>query len=179
LPLGSASLGLIVAAWSGGALAGSLLARHVARERVALRAGFTMTAGGLALTGLAPEAATALAGQFIAGAGEGLGVVAAQALLQRALAEGRRGAAIAAVEASGGVAIAAGQPLGGFVADRAGAPSAYLAAAALSAAGLLLLYRRRFSMPIGAGAGSAPAGACAGMPSDACTPSTSGSSPDS
>jgi hypothetical protein len=41
------------------------------------------------------------------------------------------------------------------------------------------LQPRRFSMPSGAGAGSAPAGATSGAPAGAATPSTSASSPDS
>jgi MFS family permease len=177
LDLGATSLGLLVAAWSGGALLGALLART---GRLGVRTGFAATAAGLAVVGAAPGTAVVLLGQLVGGVGEGIAGVAGQALLQRALPEGRRGSAIATVEAAGGVAIAAGQPLGGMVAGRVGAPAAYLAAAGLSAAGLALLcYPRRFSMPSGAGAGSAPAGACAGTPVGASTPSTSGSSPDS
>ena len=145
LSLGSAALGVLVAAWSAGAVAGALGARRIptGAEIGALRAGFAATAIGLAVVGAWATPAAAIAGQVLGGAGEGVAMVAGQALLQRALPEGRRGAAIATVEAAGGVAIAVGHPLGGVVADRAGAPAAYLAAAGLAAAGLALLVRRR------------------------------------
>jgi MFS family permease len=139
--LGPAGLGYLVTAWSAGALAGALGARLVprARESAALRLGFAATAAGLAIVGLGASSLTALVGQFVGGVGEGIAMVAGQVLLQRSLAEGSRGAAIATVEGAGTVAIALGHPMGGVVADRAGAPAAYVAAAALALGGLVPL----------------------------------------
>lgn len=106
-----------------------------------LVAGFAAGAAGLALAGVAPLLAIALAGMAIAGAGRGLGDVAAVTLIQARAADEVRSRAFAAQDGAAHAAFSVSAFGGGLLVEAAGARGAFAAAAAFGVAAAVLAAR--------------------------------------
>ncbi|MFL5925658.1 MAG: MFS transporter [Gaiellaceae bacterium] len=107
------------------------------RQRVLVWA-FAASAAGFALTGASPTTAIALAGMAAAGAGRGLGDVAATTLVQERTVDAVRSRVFAAQDGAAHVAFSVSAFSGGLLVQLVGARGAFGAAAAFSVAAAAL-----------------------------------------
>jgi MFS family permease len=140
---GTAGYGAMTALLGGGGLLGAALAGRVIRDEPArvLVAAFAASAAGLALAGAAPVLAIGLAGMAIAGAGRGLGDVAAVTLIQARAADEVRSRVFAAQDGAAHAAFSVSALAGGLLVELAGARGAFAAAAAFGVGAALLAGR--------------------------------------
>ncbi len=122
----------------GAALAGRVLALGPARVLVG---SFTAGAAGLALAGAAPVLALALGGIALAGAGRGVGDVAATTLLQAHAGDEVRSRVFAAQEGAAHVAFTLAALSGGLIVELVSARGAFFAAAGCGLAAVLIARR--------------------------------------
>jgi MFS family permease len=140
---GTAGYGAMTALLGGGGIIGAAFAgRVVGRSPVGILViAFAGAASGLALAGVAPVLAIALAGMAIAGTGRGLGDVAAVTLLQARAADEVRSRVFAADDAAGHAAFSLSAFSGGLLVLFAGARGAFAAAAAFGVLAALVAAR--------------------------------------
>jgi MFS family permease len=140
---GTAGYGAMTALLGGGGLLGAVLAGRVIRDEPArvLVAAFAASAAGLALAGAAPVLAIGLAGMALAGAGRGLGDVAAVTLIQARAADEVRSRVFAAQDGAAHAAFSVSAFAGGLLVELAGARGAFAAAAAFGVGAALLAGR--------------------------------------
>jgi MFS family permease len=140
---GTEGYGAMTAALGGGGLLGAVLAGRVlaAGPGRVLVGSFVAGAAGLALSGAAPVLALALFGLALAGAGRGLGDVAATTLLQEHADDEVRSRVFAAQEGAGHVAFTLAALAGGLLVEVADVRGAFAAAAACGAVAVLLAMR--------------------------------------
>jgi len=142
---GTRGYGAMTALLGGGGLLGAALAARVLRAGPApvLVWSFAACAAGLALAGGAPVLAIGLGGMALAGAGRGLGDVAATTLIQERTSDAVRSRVFAAQEGAAHVAFSVSALSGGLLVQLASARGAFgvatafgLAAALVAATGL-------------------------------------------
>ena len=102
--------------------------------------GFAASAVGLALAGAAPLLAFALVGMAVAGAGRGLGDVAAVTLIQSRAANEVRSRVFAAQDGAAHVAFSVSAFTGGLLVEATSARGAFAVAAAFGAAAAALTW---------------------------------------
>jgi predicted MFS family arabinose efflux permease len=136
---GTEGYGAMTALLGGGGLLGAALAGRVLELGPArvLVGSFTAGTAGLALAGAAPVLALALGGMALAGAGRGVGDVAATTLLQAHAADEVRSRVFAAQEGAAHVAFTLAALSGGLIVELAGARGAFFAAAGCGLAAVL------------------------------------------
>jgi MFS family permease len=127
----------------GGGLLGAALAGRIVRASSTgvLVASFTAGAVGLAAAGAAPLLSLALAGMAVAGAGRGLGDVAATTLLQARTRNEVRSRVFAAQEGAAHAAFSVSALVGGVLVQLASARGAFAVAAACGAGAALTATR--------------------------------------
>lgn len=140
---GTEAYGAMVALLGGGGLLGAALAGRVLGAGPArmLVGGFAAGAAGLALAGAAPVLALGLGGMALAGAGRGLGDVAATTLLQAHAADEVRSRVFAAQEGAAHVAFTLSALSGGLIVELVSARGAFAAAAACGVGAVLIALR--------------------------------------
>jgi MFS family permease len=150
---GTQGYGAMTALLGGGGLLGAALAGRVLRagsSRVLVWS-FTAGAAGLALAGAAPVLAIGLGGMALAGAGRGLGDVAATTLIQEQTNDAVRSRVFAAQEGAAHVAFSVSALSGGLLVQLLSARGAFAVAAAFGIAAALIaatgLGERRASSP--------------------------------
>ncbi len=143
LGAGTAGYGAMTALLGGGGLLGAALAGRALRSEPArvLVIAFAGGAAGLALAGAAPVLAMALAGMALAGAGRGLGDVAAVTLIQARAADEVRSRVFAAQDGAAHVAFSVSAFAGGLLVQLAGALGAFATAAAFGVGAALVASR--------------------------------------
>jgi MFS family permease len=128
---GTEGYGAMEALLGGGGLLGAALAARMlsaGRAPLIITVTFAVSGAGLALAGLAPVLAVALAGMAIAGAGRGLGDVADTTLIQARTDDARRSRVFAAQDGAAHAAYSAAMLVGGLLVTTAGARAAVVAA---------------------------------------------------
>jgi hypothetical protein len=142
---GTEGYGAMEALLGGGGLLGAALAGRVllAGPARVLVGGFAAGAAGLALAGAAPILAIALGGMALAGAGRGLGDVAATTMLQAHADDAVRSRVFAAQEGSAHVAFSAAMLAGGVIVELVSARGAFAAAAGCGLVATLIAVRLR------------------------------------
>jgi MFS family permease len=140
---GTAGYGAMTALLGGGGLLGAAFAGRVLRAEPArvLLGAFAAGAAGLALAGAAPILAIGLVGMALAGAGRGLGDVAAVTLIQARAADEVRSRVFAAQDGAAHVAFSVSAFAGGLLVEVAGARGAFAAAATFGVGAALLAGR--------------------------------------
>jgi MFS family permease len=108
---------------------------------VSLVAAFAAGAAGLALAGSAPLLAVALVGMAVAGAGRGLGDVAAVTLIQARAPDAVRSRVFAAQDGAAHAAFSVSAFGGGLLVELAGARGAFAGAAAFGVGAALIATR--------------------------------------
>jgi hypothetical protein len=103
---------------------------------------FAASAAGLALAGASPVIAGALGGMAVAGAGRGLGDVAATTLIQERTADEVRSRVFAAQDGAAHVAFSVSAFSGGLLVELVGARGAFAVAATFSVAAAVLAASR-------------------------------------
>lgn len=149
LDAGTQGYGAMTALLGGGGLLGAALAARVLRggaQRVLVWA-FAASAGGFVLAGASPRIATALAGMAVAGAGRGLGDVAATTLIQERTADEVRSRVFAAQDGAAHVAFSVSAFSGGLLVQLVNARGAFAAAAVFSVAAAALAAGRPRTPP--------------------------------
>jgi MFS family permease len=144
LDAGTQGYGAMTALLGGGGLLGAALAARVLRrgaQRVLVWA-FAASAAGLALAGASPIIAGALGGMAVAGAGRGLGDVAATTLIQERTADEVRSRVFAAQDGAAHVAFSVSAFSGGLLVELVGARGAFAVAATFSVAAAVLAASR-------------------------------------
>jgi MFS family permease len=129
---GTQGYGAMTALLGGGGLLGAALAGrvlHAGSQRV-LAGAFAASAVGLAVAGAAPVLAVALAGMALAGAGRGLGDVAATTLIQERADDRVRSRVFAAQEGVAHAAFSISALSGGLLVQLVGVRGAFLTATA-------------------------------------------------
>jgi MFS family permease len=144
---GTAGYGLMTALLGGGGVLGAALAGRILRAGPArvLVAAFMAGAAGLALAGAAPVIAIGFAGMAIAGAGRGLGGVAAMTLIQARAPDEVRSRVFAGQDMAAHAAFSLSAFAGGILVQLAGARGAFATAAAFGVAAAVLAVRTRAS----------------------------------
>jgi MFS family permease len=140
LDAGTQGYGAMTALLGGGGLLGAAVAGRVLRvgsQRVLVWA-FAGSATGLALAGLSPVLALALAGMAAAGAGRGLGDVAATTLIQERTTDVVRSRVFAAQDGAAHVAFSISAFSGGLLVQLVSVRGAFAAAAAFGAAAAMI-----------------------------------------
>jgi MFS family permease len=142
---GAAGYGAMTALLGGGGLLGAALAGRALRAEPArvLVAAFATGAVGLALAGAAPVLAISLAGMALAGAGRGLGDVAAITLIQARATDAVRSRVFAAQDGAAHAAFSVSAFTGGLLVELAGARGAFAVAAAFGVGAAFLAGRAR------------------------------------
>lgn len=140
---GAAGYGAMTGLLGGGGLIGAALAARALRASASrvLMVAFAASAVGLALAGAAPVLAIGLVGMAVAGAGRGLGDVAAVTLLQARAADVVRSRVFAAQDGAAHVAFSVSAFTGGLLVEGAGARGAFAAAAVFGVCAALLAAR--------------------------------------
>jgi len=140
---GPEGYGAMTALLGGGGVLGAALAGRVvaAGPSRVLVGGFAAGAGGLALAGVAPVLAIAVVGMGVAGAGRGIGDVAATTLLQVHAEDAVRSRVFAAKEGAAHVAFTVSALAGGLIVEIASARGAFVAAAACGLVAVLVAMR--------------------------------------
>jgi MFS family permease len=139
---GAAGYGAMTGLLGGGGVLGAAAAARLLRLPAArvLAAAFAASAAGLALAGAAPFLAFALAGMAVAGAGRGLGDVAAVTLIQSRAANEVRSRVFAAQDGAAHVAFSVSAFTGGLLVEAASARGAFAVAAGFGAAAAALAW---------------------------------------
>jgi MFS family permease len=139
---GAAGYGAMTGLLGGGGVLGAAAAARLLRLPPArvLAAAFAASAAGLALAGAAPFLAFALAGMAVAGAGRGLGDVAAVTLIQSRAANEVRSRVFAAQDGAAHVAFSVSAFTGGLLVEAASARGAFAVAAGFGAAAAALAW---------------------------------------
>jgi hypothetical protein len=139
--VGSFGYALIIAAWGGGSILGTLGARWLTArtEPVALVGALAVIAVGIGLVAITPVFVPVLIGMLVGGTGEGLVAVAEQGLVQRRTPDAVRSRVFAALEGTANLSLAASFVGAGFLLDWVGAQVVYGICAGMHAAGGLLL----------------------------------------
>ena len=139
---GAAGYGAMTGLLGGGGVLGAAAAARLLRLPPArvLGGAFAASAAGLALAGAAPFLALALAGMAVAGAGRGLGDVAAVTLIQSHAADEVRSRVFAAQDGAAHVAFSVSAFTGGLLVETASARGAFAVAAAFGAAAAALAW---------------------------------------
>ena len=137
---GTQGYGAMTALLGGGGLLGAALAARVLRAGPApvLVWSFAAGAAGLALAGAAPVLAIGLGGMALAGAGRGLGGVAATTLIQERTSDAVRSRVFAAQEGAAHVAFSVSALSGGLIVQLASARGAFGVATAFGVAAALV-----------------------------------------
>ena len=138
---GGLGVGLLIGAFGAGDLLGTTVASPAVRrlgDAGAVGAGLVALAAGLALIGVAPSLAVALAGAAIAGCGDGISVVAEEGLLQRSVPDAVRGRVAATYEGLLSAASLVALAGAGAIVSATGPRTAYLVAAAICGAAALV-----------------------------------------
>lgn len=140
---GTEGYGAMTALLGGGGLLGAALAGRVlaAGPSRVLVGSFAAGAAGLALAGAAPILAIGLGGMALAGAGRGLGDVAATTLLQVRADDAVRSRVFAAQEGAAHVAFSLAALSGGLLVELVNARGAFAAAAACGLGAVFLAAR--------------------------------------
>jgi MFS family permease len=139
---GTAGYGAMTALLGGGGLVGAALAGRLRAEPARmLVGGFAAGAAGLALAGAAPILAIALVGMALAGAGRGLGDVAAVTLIQALARDEVRSRVFAAQDGAAHAAFSISAFSGGLLVELAGARGAFATAAAFGIGAAVLAGR--------------------------------------
>jgi MFS family permease len=140
---GTEGYGAMVALLGGGGLLGAALAGRVllAGPARVLVGGFAAGTVGLALAGAAPVLALGLGGMALAGAGRGLGDVAATTLLQAHARDEVRSRVFAAQEGAAHVAFTLAALAGGLIVELVSARGAFAAAAGCGVGAVLIALR--------------------------------------
>jgi MFS family permease len=143
LDAGTRAYGTMTALLGGGGVLGAALAGRVliAGPKRVLILGFAAGAAGLALAGGAPILIVALAGMALAGAGRGVGDVAATTLLQARAEDAVRSRVFAAQEGAGHFAFMLSALTGGLLVELADARGAFAVAAACGVVAFLVASR--------------------------------------
>jgi MFS family permease len=133
---GTQGYGAMTALLGGGGLVGAALAGRVLRAGPARVLVWSLTAGalGLALAGAAPVLAIGLGGMALAGAGRGLGDVAATTLIQEQTSDAVRSRVFAAQEGIAHVAFSVSALSGGLIVQLISARGAFAVATAFGIA---------------------------------------------
>ena len=141
---GTQGYGAMTALLGGGGLLGAALAGRVllAGPARVLIGAFAVGAVGLALAGAAPVLAVGLAGMAVAGAGRGLGDVAATTLLQARAADEVRSRVFAAQDGAAHAAFTLSALVGGLLVQGVGPRGAFTVAAACGACASLVAARK-------------------------------------
>jgi MFS family permease len=128
LGAGALGYGILAAVYGGGLAIGSIAFRRVRLERAELGflAGLLLTGIGGIATGLAPVFAVAALTQAIAGAGNGLDLVASDTLVQRSVPRSHRGRVFGVVAATTLLGAAVARGLGGVVLDLTSARTTFV-----------------------------------------------------
>jgi MFS family permease len=137
---GTQGYGAMTALLGGGGLLGAALAGRVLRagpSRVLVWS-FTAGAAGLALAGAAPVLAVGLGGMGLAGAGRGLGDVAATTLIQEQTSDAVRSRVFAAEEGAAHVAFSVSALSGGLIVQLVSARGAFAVATAFGVGAALI-----------------------------------------
>ena len=144
LDAGTQGYGAMTALLGGGGLLGAALAARVLRRGAhgVLVWAFAASAAGLAVAGVSPVIAGALGGMALAGAGRGLGDVAATTLIQERTADEVRSRVFAAQDGAAHVAFSVSAFSGGLLVELVGARGAFAVAAAFSVAAAVLAASR-------------------------------------
>jgi MFS family permease len=140
---GATGYGAMTGLLGGGGLVGAALAGRLLRlgtVRVLVGA-FAAGAIGLTLAGAAPVLAVSLVGMALAGAGRGLGDVAAVTLIQARAADAVRGRVFAAEDGAAHVAFSVSAFGGGLLVQLVSVRGAFVVAAACAASAALLAAR--------------------------------------
>jgi MFS family permease len=142
---GAAGYGAMTGLLGGGGVLGAVVAGRLLRHPAArvLAGAFAASAAGLALAGAAPVLALALAGMLVAGAGRGLGDVAAVTLIQSRAADEVRSRVFAAQDGAAHVAFSVSAFTGGLLVEATSAPGAFAVAAAFGTAAAALAWSSR------------------------------------
>src|SRR3954447_11117976 len=137
---GASGYGAMTALLGGGGLLGAALASRAVRANPmrALIAAFVAGAVGLALAGLAPVLIIALAGMGIAGAGRGLGDVAAVTIVQARSIDEVRSRVFAAWDGAEHIAFSVSAFTGGLLVTIAGPRGAFAVASAFGIAAAVI-----------------------------------------
>jgi MFS family permease len=139
---GSAGYGILIAGWGGGGVLGAASGARVVARRGAPAALVVAAAGigvGLLGAGIAPLFALALAAFALGGASEGLALVARQMLLQQRVPDRVRSRALAAEDAVGQAALAAGLVCAGPLIDGLGPGGTFALGACFCLGGAMLV----------------------------------------
>jgi MFS family permease len=139
---GSAGYGAMTGLLGGGGVLGAAAAARLLRLRATrvLGGAFVASAAGLALAGAAPFLAFALVGMAVAGAGRGLGDVAAVTLIQSRSANEVRSRVFAAQDGAAHVAFSVSAFTGGLLVEATGARGAFAVAAVFGGAAAALAW---------------------------------------
>ena len=137
---GTQGYGAMTALLGGGGLLGAALAGSVLRAGSARVLVWSFTAGatGLALAGAAPVLAIGLGGMALAGAGRGLGDVAATTLIQEQTSDAVRSRVFAAQEGAAHVAFSVSALSGGLIVQLVSARGAFAVATAFGVAAAVI-----------------------------------------
>ena len=138
---GGLGVGLLIGAFGAGDLLGTTVASPAVRrlgDAGAVGAGLVALAAGLALVGVTPSLALALAGAAVAGCGDGISVVAEEGLLQRSVPDAVRGRVAATYEGLLSAASLVALAGAGAIVSATGPRTAYLVAAAICGAAALV-----------------------------------------
>ncbi|MFL5935356.1 MAG: MFS transporter [Gaiellaceae bacterium] len=143
---GAAGYGAMTGLLGGGGVLGAAAAARLLRLPAArvLGGAFAASAAGLALAGAAPFLAFALGGMAVAGAGRGLGDVAAVTLIQARAADEVRSRVFAAQDGAAHVAFSVSAFAGGLLVEAVSARGAFAVAAAFGAAAAALAWSADF-----------------------------------
>lgn len=151
LESGDRGLGLLLTAWGGGAVLGSLLFARLSHRPLAPLLSLGTLAIGLADAGfaLAPNLGLACVAAIIGGAGNGIELPAIMGLVQQLSPSEMHGRLIGAVESITALSLAAGLVLGGALVALISVRPAFavVAAATIATAGALMLLTRSGSVP--------------------------------
>jgi MFS family permease len=144
---GSSGYGAMTALLGGGGLVGAALASRSVRRSPgrALVVAFVAGTLGLLIAGLAPVLLIALTGMGIAGAGRGLGDVAAVTIVQAGSLDEVRSRVFAACDGAAHVAFSVSAFTGGLLVTWLGARGAFIIASAFGLAAALIAARSRAS----------------------------------
>ena len=144
---GSVGYGLIVAAWSGGAILGSLVARRIADQAdlaVLISAGLAGSAIALAVVGMSPWFGLVIAAMLGGGTANGLEKVAQDLLVQRSAPDDVRSRVAGTFQALEMTALGISLGLGGLAVEFWSIQTIYLTAAAFIGFASLIVFSGRF-----------------------------------
>jgi ENTS family enterobactin (siderophore) exporter len=139
--VGAFGYALIIAAWGGGSIVGTVAARWLSErtEAAALVGALVVIGAGIGLVAITPVFVPVLLGMLVGGSGEGLVSVAEQSVVQRRTPDAVRSRVFAALEGAANLALAASFVGAGFLLDALGAQLVYGICAAVHVFAALIL----------------------------------------